>query len=573
MLNKNYKLVLFVFVSAGLWYLAWPPGYFPLLMSIFLIPILGLIDPNFNAWGLSHSKTNIFIWVFLYFLLANAFILGWISKVSLSAALVAILVATSLQTGVITFLRWAWTNPKNKFSITLGSLSFIGLWVISELAREYIFSFPWINLGFGLSNLVPLIQWYEFTGVYGGTIWILGLNLLGYDVCKWIIHSNAFKKTDSKFHSKSFILKLILYLSFGLIPVLYSIVRYETYSDYRNHLTYEGNHHLVNLAVIQSNLNPRSAVKLNSKNPSQIQDFMKLSSSKVKVNTEIILWPETLLDSDKGINEDSLSENQDISLIKEFLFPYKNASIISGAVTYLPSRNKSHDTSWYNSALEIQNGIDISIYHKQILVPGVEKSPFSFPTQKTRFNFLSPSQQHSLVLLGQNSQNQKTSYQSTSISPFMYLGGLRHYFSEDGSPKVLFTQSGLGIGVLICFESVFSDYARKRVLEGAGLLVTLSNDAWWGSSAGTFQHRDYAKILSIENRRPFAQASNGGISFLINPLGQITEELPVGKICALNGDLEIKEEISFYTRYGNWVLYFAWFNFLAGFIYLKLGGK
>ncbi len=88
---------------------------------------------------------------------------------------------------------------------------------------------------------------------------------------------------------------------------------------------------------------------------------------------------------------------------------------------------------------------------------------------------------------------------------------------------------GVRLGLLICFENAFPFLARKRVREGADLLVVLTNDAWFGSSAALPQHFYQSVLRAVETRRYVLQVANTGISGLIDPYGRILSRGPINR--------------------------------------------
>src|SRR3989449_11190194 len=75
-------------------------------------------------------------------------------------------------------------------------------------------------------------------------------------------------------------------------------------------------------------------------------------------------------------------------------------------------------------------------------------------------------------------------------------------------------------GVMICYESAFEDLARGYRRRGAEFLVNITNDAWYGRTAGPYQHAAHLVMRAIETRMGIARAANDGISELLDPLGQ-----------------------------------------------------
>lgn len=110
-------------------------------------------------------------------------------------------------------------------------------------------------------------------------------------------------------------------------------------------------------------------------------------------------------------------------------------------------------------------------------------------------------------------------------------------------------------GTPICFESTFPSPSRQLVKNGAQLLVTVTNDAWFDESSELAAHFSCAVFRAIENRRWLIQSANGGISGIISPRGEILSSLSVEGI--LVGDIRLLSEESLYTRWGDWPLLLA----------------
>ena len=80
----------------------------------------------------------------------------------------------------------------------------------------------------------------------------------------------------------------------------------------------------------------------------------------------------------------------------------------------------------------------------------------------------------------------------------------------------------VALGALICYEVIFPQYARQRVAEGATVLITISNDAWFGPSSAPWQHLYLASMRSVEQMRPMVRATNSGLNAAIDSYGRIT---------------------------------------------------
>jgi apolipoprotein N-acyltransferase len=93
-------------------------------------------------------------------------------------------------------------------------------------------------------------------------------------------------------------------------------------------------------------------------------------------------------------------------------------------------------------------------------------------------------------------------------------------------PTVLRVSDHLGIGPLICYEVLFPGIARQLVRDGAGVLVNLSNDAWFGGSGGAEQHFAASILLAATHRRPLLRSTPTGVTAAIDAAGRVVSRLP-----------------------------------------------
>ncbi|MEW6220521.1 MAG: apolipoprotein N-acyltransferase [Thermodesulfobacteriota bacterium] len=106
------------------------------------------------------------------------------------------------------------------------------------------------------------------------------------------------------------------------------------------------------------------------------------------------------------------------------------------------------------------------------------------------------------------------------------------------------------VGVLVCFESIFPGLAREQVRQGATLLATITNDAWFGRSSAPWQHLSMAVLRAVETRRSLARAANTGVSALIDPLGRLLDTTPLFTEGYLVANLPVLDEETAYVRHG-----------------------
>lgn len=111
---------------------------------------------------------------------------------------------------------------------------------------------------------------------------------------------------------------------------------------------------------------------------------------------------------------------------------------------------------------------------------------------------------------------------------------------------------GQGVGTYICYENVFADAVRRFVLNGATVLVNISNDSWYGRTSARYQHLLIARMRAIENQRYILRATADGVTTVINRAGQIQPPPPSFREGVLDGRFEFHEELTLFTRWGQW---------------------
>jgi apolipoprotein N-acyltransferase len=142
----------------------------------------------------------------------------------------------------------------------------------------------------------------------------------------------------------------------------------------------------------------------------------------------------------------------------------------------------------------------------------------------------------------------------TSILPVRRLVESVSEFTPGARPetgRVL----GASIGAFICYEAIFPSLVRRFTVAGAQVLVNVTNDGWYGTSAAPYQHYAMARFRAVENHRFLVRAANTGISAIIDPFGRELVRSELMEQRALVGEVRGISEITFYARYGD---VFAW---------------
>lgn len=128
-------------------------------------------------------------------------------------------------------------------------------------------------------------------------------------------------------------------------------------------------------------------------------------------------------------------------------------------------------------------------------------------------------------------------------------------FVPGSSYQTARTRDG-GLGLLICYEAIFPQLVRRLVPDGPGVLVNISNDAWFGDTAAAFQHLNMARMRAIENGRYILRATNDGITCVIDPHGRVLDRLPRHQALTMRARFDYLAGQTFYTEHGD---VFAWF--------------
>jgi len=184
------------------------------------------------------------------------------------------------------------------------------------------------------------------------------------------------------------------------------------------------------------------------------------------------------------------------------------------------------------------------------------------------------------LLIGPDGRSQQ-SYRKIRLVPFgeyvplkrllFFVGPLVESVS-DFSPGVeprVFDVDGTRLSVAICYESVYPDLAQAFVERGSELLVTITNDAWFGRSSAAYQHFDLGALRAVEQGRYVVRAANTGISGVVDPYGRAVTRTPLFEQTAAAVDVRLLNGRTIYSRLGDLVVWLS----LAATMWIVLGGR
>jgi apolipoprotein N-acyltransferase len=497
-------------LSGVLLSVGFPPIPLTLLMFIGWVPLL-LVEFEQSKERQSAAKApNLLPFCYNTFVIWNVLTTWWVGNTAFIAGIVAIwLNAFFMSVPFLLFSRSKRVLPR------LGYAAFIVYWISFEMLHlHWEISWSWLNLGNAFARFPAWVQWYEYTGVFGGTIWILLANVLIFNLVK-----------DAQFpaqvwrEQRTALLKIAALI---LVPIFISWGMYTGQKD-------KGRE--VEVVVVQPNFEPHYQ-KFEVSLQEQIERFLKLSKEALTENTEYLVFPET---SFNARNVPDLERDKTVQRFEAFLKNYPKLKLVTGVAAYKIFRpGEPHTRStraqisgrdtifWesYNAAIQLENGADsIPFYIKSKLVPGAEILPY----HEVLF-FLKPLAEKldgSVEGLGTQPQREAFASSSGKVAP------------------------------VICYESVFGEYHAGYVRAGANATFIMTNDGWWDNTAGHKQHLEFASLRAIETRRSTARSANTGISCFLNQRGDILQPTKYGEEAAIRGTIKLNDEITFYVKWGD----------------------
>ncbi len=408
-----------------------------------------------------------------------------------------------------------------------GSVLFVSFWITFEfLHLDWDLSWTWLTLGNAFADTPNWIQWYEYTGVFGGSLWVLIINCFIF-------------KIVSNFKIEIFKKQLIGLTLLLVIPILISYSILAFVSPLKES---------INIVAVQPNIDPFNEKFVAGGYEGQLQKMLQLAKQKTDTTTDYLIFPETALTEELWENE--LLQSTSIKTLKQFLTQFPKLEIISGASTakvYQPNETLSatarkftlqdgyYDS--YNTALQVNNSNLIQIYHKSKLVPGVEKMPFP-----SIFKYLG-----------------KFAVDLGGTTGSLGIQKERSVFvSTDGKIKA---------APVVCYESVYGEYVSGYIKNGAQFIAIITNDGWWGDSPGVIQHLKYGALRAIETRRYIVRSANTGISCIITDKGEIQQDTKWWTPAVIKAEIKLNNVLTFYTRYGDYIARIAMYLSLLLILY------
>ncbi len=391
-------------------------------------------------------------------------------------------------------------------------------WVAVDWLRGWFLGgFPWATLGYALHLDLPLLSWTRWGGVYALSFIAAAIGLaLGSVALRWIgsataVAGFAMTSRDPRRKGATAVRPLVrvalwLAVAHGLGLALAPGAPIDAPP--------------VRIAAIQGNID--QGEKWDAARRQRIlETYLRLSESAAERGAKWIVWPETAIPG-------SLEWDPELRQAIAGLARRSDAVLILGGMGIELEAGGNAPSAYYDSAFVVGRDGQISDrYDKTQLVPFGEFVPLR-------------------GLLGRVFQSLARGLSPNDVTPGRAPRSLELSGSEAGVES-------LRVGVPICYELIFPELVRQFVADGAGVLLAVTNDAWYGRTGAPHQFLAMTALRSAETGRFTVRAANTGISAIIDDRGWVHERSALFEEAVIVADVPVAREASrtFYVRHGD----------------------
>lgn len=508
----------------------WPTAWLVPLLFIGWVPYL-LLERQLTQAGA--RKRQVFATTYFFLVLWNALTTWWVSYADLAAGIAAVV----LNALLMCLPLMAFRQTKKRLGNRIGYLSLPIYWIAFEqLHLHWDITWPWLTLGNGFAAAPQWVQWYEYTGFLGGSVWVWGVNLLFFQALLKHLPGLAFQQEvtalDTAARTDTGRKSIFQWQPSFNTPLFFILLPMA--SSYLMSANYQEKGPTAEVVVVQPNLDPY--VEKFEGGPKfvpydeQLTRLFMLSEKHLTPQTRLVLWPETALE--ESYWENTIENQPKIRRIREWLARHPGVALLTGITTIssYPSQEAASGTARYRDDVgyyDIYNAAGyfasasapLAIYHKSRLVPGVEKIPPILSSVLKNIDLGG-------FVGSYGSQTERTVFAAPANAP------------------------ALRVAPVICYESIYGDFIAEYPTNGATLLGLVTNDAWWHDSPGYRQLLSYGQLRCIETRRDLARSANTGFTGFINQKGEITQREPAWIQTASRATVHLNDEVTFYVRFG-----------------------
>lgn len=498
------------FTPVGISPLAWV-AFVPLL---FALHGAGRVadSPEPAHWKTPFSQGFVFGFVYflgtVYWVVHSMFFYGGVGLVA-SIPVMLLLVAFLALFCVVFALTVSRYSPRSP----LVYIFFVpSVWVLTEFVRGHIFTgFPWVLVGYTQAGWLPVIQVAELGGVWGVSFLVVMVNSAVFMALRGLRARRAAgpaRAGGNRFLASPWVaaaaaaVLLTSALAYGFIRIDAMDERVKGWRP-------------ITVGIAQGNI--EQGVKWDrSFRDSTLDIYRGLTLEAASKGADLVVWPETAAPFYLGSDGGGTARVLDIA-------SDAGAYVLTGSPSYAYHPD-TDSADFFNSAYLVTPGGALSgRYDKVHLVPFGEYVPL-----KRLLFFV-----------------KKLTHGVGDFSP-----GLGPYPVPYGHA---------GLGVLICYESIFPELASAQVRNGADLLVNITNDAWFGRTSAPWQHFEMSILRAVETRTYLIRSANTGISALIDPSGRVLGSTGLFEKGLLVEEARLRRgPLTFYTARGREFIILCW---------------
>ena len=373
---------------------------------------------------------------------------------------------------------------------SLGVLQVISLWILVETFQPRIFRWTLGHSQFGVSTMMQLADLGGGTMVSLMVLILASLPLLAWDL---VLRQQSRRKASRH----ALLLNLIILASMWI------------YGSWR-------------IRSIDVTSGQPLIVGVVQEDPSSREGLSRMREQSLNMaNVDLLVWPESTL----GVHSTNLTSFADEDQVYQWSKPPMidsaqllglPAPVILGGRSFVGDREQ--ESAQMQTAFLLDTDGSISLrYHKRSLMPLGEYVP------------------------GQD------------LFPWLVdLFQMGEQFMRGTSDAPLVLKQGHEVGVIVCYEDTVAEVVRRTVIAGAGILVCIINDSAFESEIALQQHMRLSRLRAIENRRYLVRSAGTGVSCVIDPVGNVLQDIPAGISGAFQSTVYLRQDNTLFQWFGEW---------------------
>ena len=384
----------------------------------------------------------------------------------------------------------------SRINPVVGILAGTAGWVLLEYIRELgDISFPWMHMGYAVVPILPLAQIASVCGVYGVSFIVVLVNLL---ILNFLRTSVRNQNTQRSFEAVA--VAFLLLIVVGIWGMA------------RLHTPAKPDQQQIKISCIQANED-----QLHWTNNSLDTAFSDIGAM---VQTASYSKPDLIVLSESALLCFLVRQPTFKAIVERWSTTTK-IPLIVGALDCQPATNSNYRYFVYNTAFYVDTARqEFFPYNKIKLVPFSEAMPF----------------EGILPILSR-----------VNLGEADFMRGIEHTVFSIGPT--------IKAAPLVCYEIIYPQFVRERVIRGANILINITNDGWFGKTSGAYQHAVISQMRCIENGISLARCANSGFTMFVDPYGRVISRTKLYTRAILTATVPVGTLNTFYSRVGDWVVW------------------